>query len=67
MTGARPAQGAATTTDVDLRLSADRMFDYGLIAIGWNTPTALVPFETGHRDGAPSLADARTYVPTFRM
>ena len=27
---ARPAQGAATTTDVDLRLSADRMFDYGL-------------------------------------
>ena len=67
MTGARPAQGAATTTDVDLQLSADRMFDYGLIAIGWNTPTAHVPFETGHRDGALHIADAPRYVPTFRV
>ena len=67
MTGARPAQGAATTTDVDLRVSADRTPAYGSIAMGWNTPTALVPFETGHRDGAPPIADARTYVPTFRV
>ena len=67
MTGARPAQGAATTTDVDLQLSADRMFDYGLIAIGWNTPTAHVPFETGPLIDCSSLADARTYVPTFRV
>ena len=32
-----------------------------------NTPITLVPFETGHRDGAPPIADARTYVPTFRV
>ena len=67
MTGARPAQGAATTTDVDLQLSADRMFDYGLIAIGWNTPITHVPFETEPLIDCSSLTDARTYVPTFRM
>ena len=67
MTGARPAQGAATTTDVDLRLSADRTFDYGSIAIGWNTSITLEPFETGPLIDCSLLADAPRYVPTFRV